>query len=86
MEHGSPLTGADVAYTINLAKTNPAVSYSNLVALGMIGATASGNTVTVAFKSPARTRRGRTSYGTMPSCPNRSGRRCPAPPRLRAQT
>jgi peptide/nickel transport system substrate-binding protein len=42
-----------VAYTINLAKTNPAVSYSNLVSLGLIGATASGNTVTVAFKSPA---------------------------------
>ena len=27
---GSALTGADVAYTINLAKTNPAVPYSNL--------------------------------------------------------
>ncbi|HUB70281.1 MAG TPA: ABC transporter substrate-binding protein, partial [Acidimicrobiales bacterium] len=47
------LTGADVAYTINLAKTNPGVGYSSLVPEGLIGATASGNTVTVTFKSPA---------------------------------
>jgi len=51
---GSPLTGADVAYSINLAKTNPAVPYSNLGSyLAGPGAVANGNTVTVHFKSPA---------------------------------
>ncbi|HYA45855.1 MAG TPA: ABC transporter substrate-binding protein [Acidimicrobiales bacterium] len=50
--NGSPLTGADVAYSINLAE-NPAIPYSALVSEGLIGATASGNTVTVTFKSPA---------------------------------
>ncbi len=49
---GSALTGADVAYTINLAKTNPAVPYSGLVQEGLLGATASGNTVTVKFSTP----------------------------------
>ncbi len=49
---GSALTGADVAYTINLAKTNPAVPWSNLVQVGLKGATAAGNTVTVHFSSP----------------------------------
>ncbi len=48
---GTPLTGADVAYSIGLAKTNPAVPYSNLG--GFINSvTASGNTVTVSFTSP----------------------------------
>jgi len=49
---GAPLTGADVAYTINLAKTNPAVPWSNLVQEGLKGATASGNVVKVSFSSP----------------------------------
>jgi len=49
---GTPLTGADVAYSINLAKTNPNVGYANLPGLGLVGAAASGNTVTVTFTSP----------------------------------
>ena len=50
---GSSLTGADVAYSINLAKTNPAVGYSNLGQyLVGSGAVASGNTVTIHFTSP----------------------------------
>jgi peptide/nickel transport system substrate-binding protein len=48
---GSPLTGADVAFSIGLAKTNPAVAYSNL-APNITGVTANGNTVTVNFTSP----------------------------------
>ncbi len=52
--NGSALTGNDVAYSINLAKTNPAVPYSNLGQyLSGPGAVASGNTVTVHFTSPA---------------------------------
>ncbi len=52
--NGSSLTGADVAFSINLAKTNPAVPYSNLGQyLSGPGAVASGNTVTVHFTSPA---------------------------------
>ena len=51
---GSTLTGADVAFSINLAKTNPAVPYSNLGQyISGPGAVASGNTVTVNFTSPA---------------------------------
>ncbi len=49
---GSALTGADVAYTINLAKANPAVPWSNLAQEGFKSASASGNTVTVSFASP----------------------------------
>ncbi len=48
---GTPLTGADVAYSISLAKTNPAVPYSNLGQF-IKSVTASGNTVTVNFTSP----------------------------------
>jgi peptide/nickel transport system substrate-binding protein len=48
---GSALTGADVAFTIGLAKTNPAVSWSNL-ATNINSVTANGNTVTVSFTSP----------------------------------
>ena len=51
--NGSALTGADVAYTINLANTNPAVPWSNLHSLGLIAATATGNSVSVTFNSPA---------------------------------
>ena len=51
--NGSSLTGADVAYSINLAKANPAVPYSNLGQYLWPGAVASGNTVTVHFTSPA---------------------------------
>lgn len=49
--NGSPLTGADVAFTIGLAKSNPAVPYS---ALGSYiqSVNASGNTVTVRFTNP----------------------------------
>jgi peptide/nickel transport system substrate-binding protein len=46
---GKPLTGADVAYSINLARTNASDTYSSLVAT-VANATASGNTVTVTFK------------------------------------
>jgi peptide/nickel transport system substrate-binding protein len=45
---GQPLTGADVAYTINLARTNKSDPYSSNVAT-VQSATASGNTVTVTF-------------------------------------
>jgi peptide/nickel transport system substrate-binding protein len=48
---GTPLTGADVAYSISLAKTNPAVPYSNLGQF-IKSVTANGNTVTVDFTSP----------------------------------
>jgi len=46
---GQPLTGADVAYSINLAKTNAAHPYATNVTT-VESATASGNTVTVKFK------------------------------------
>ena len=52
---GTPLTGADVAYSINLARTNKSDPYSFNVAT-VTSATASGNTVTVKFSSsPAYT-------------------------------
>ena len=73
--NGSALTGADVAYSINLAKTNPAVPYSNLgqylwAQARWPMATPSPST------SPARplTRPGKTTSGTSPSYPNRFGR------------
>lgn len=47
---GTPLTGADVAYSINLARTNKSDPYSSNVAT-VTGATAKGNTVTVTFGS-----------------------------------
>ena len=43
------MTGADVAFSINLARTNAADPYSPNVAT-VANATASGNTVTVTFK------------------------------------
>jgi peptide/nickel transport system substrate-binding protein len=46
---GQPMTAADVAYSINLARTNPADPYSPNVAT-VANATASGSTVTVTFK------------------------------------
>jgi peptide/nickel transport system substrate-binding protein len=46
---GTALTGADVAYSINLARTNATDPYSSNVAT-VANATASGNTVTVTFK------------------------------------
>jgi peptide/nickel transport system substrate-binding protein len=46
---GQPLTGADVAYSINMARTNAADPYATNV-LTVASATASGNTVTVTFK------------------------------------
>ena len=46
---GQPMTAADVAYSINLARTNAADPYSANVAT-VANATASGNTVTVTFK------------------------------------
>ena len=46
---GQPMTGADVAYSINLARTNAADPYSANAAT-VANATASGNTVTVTFK------------------------------------
>jgi peptide/nickel transport system substrate-binding protein len=48
--NGTPLTGADVAYSINLARTNKSDPFSSNVAT-VTGATASGNTVTVKFTS-----------------------------------
>lgn len=48
---GSALTGADVAFSIGLAKTNPSVPYSNLGQY-IKSVSASGNTVTVNFTSP----------------------------------
>jgi peptide/nickel transport system substrate-binding protein len=47
--NGTVLTGADVAYSINLARTNATDPYSANVAT-VASATASGNTVTVTFK------------------------------------
>jgi len=47
--NGTALTGADVAYSINLARTNATDPYSANVAT-VASATASGNTVTVTFK------------------------------------
>jgi peptide/nickel transport system substrate-binding protein len=47
--NGTPLTGADVAYSINLARTNAGDPYSANVAT-VANAAASGNTVTVTFK------------------------------------
>jgi peptide/nickel transport system substrate-binding protein len=47
--NGTTLTGADVAYSINLARTNATDPYSANVAT-VANATASGNTVTVTFK------------------------------------
>jgi peptide/nickel transport system substrate-binding protein len=46
---GQPLTGADVAYSINLARTTPADPYSANVAT-VANAVANGNAVTVTFK------------------------------------
>jgi len=46
---GQPMTGADVAYSINLARTNAADPFSPNVAT-VANATASGNKVTVTFK------------------------------------
>ncbi len=46
---GTPLTGADVAYSINLARTNATDPYSANVST-VADATANGNTVTVTFK------------------------------------
>lgn len=46
---GQPLTGADVAYSINLARTNASDPYNANVST-VASATASGNTVTVKFK------------------------------------
>jgi len=46
---GAALSGADVAYTINLARTNPGVPWRELAQLGLRGARAHGNTVTVSF-------------------------------------
>jgi peptide/nickel transport system substrate-binding protein len=48
--NGTPLTGADVAYSINLARTNTSDPFNSNVAT-VTGATASGNTVTVKFTS-----------------------------------
>lgn len=47
--NGTPLTGADVAYSINLARTNSTDPYSANVAT-VASAVANGNTVTVTFK------------------------------------
>jgi peptide/nickel transport system substrate-binding protein len=47
--NGTPLTGADVAYSINLAVTNATDPYAANVAT-VNKATANGNTVTVTFK------------------------------------
>ena len=46
---GQPMTAADVAFSINLARTNASDPYSANVAT-VANATASGNTVTVTFK------------------------------------
>jgi peptide/nickel transport system substrate-binding protein len=46
---GQPLTGADVAYSINLARTNSSDPYSANVTT-VANAAANGNTVTVTFK------------------------------------
>lgn len=49
---GAALTGADVAYTVNLAKTNLGAPWTELIQLGLKEAEASGNTVTVGFSAP----------------------------------
>jgi peptide/nickel transport system substrate-binding protein len=52
---GSALTSADVAYTIMLAKTNPAVPYSNLGPFIKSVTTPNSQTVVVNFKAGAYT-------------------------------
>ena len=49
MNNGAPLTGADVAYSINLSRTNTNSPYNANVAT-VKDAVAKGNTVTVTFK------------------------------------
>jgi peptide/nickel transport system substrate-binding protein len=46
---GQPLTGADVAFSINLARENPATDPYNENVASVKSATANGNTVTVTF-------------------------------------
>ena len=53
--NGKPLTCADVAYTIMLAKTNPAVPYSNLGAYLSGVSCTNATTAVVTFSSPAYT-------------------------------
>ncbi len=48
---GTPMTAADVAYSINLARTNKSDPFSSNVAT-VTSATASGSTVTVKFSNP----------------------------------
>ena len=49
--NGTPLTGDDVAYSINLAMTNKSDPFNSNVST-VKSATASGNTVTVTFNDP----------------------------------
>ncbi|MGD0441583.1 MAG: ABC transporter substrate-binding protein [Acidimicrobiales bacterium] len=53
--NGQPFTSADVAYTIMLAKTNPAVPYSNLGPYISGVSTPDSQTAVVHFSSPAYT-------------------------------
>src|SRR5215469_2504407 len=82
---GQPFTGADVAYTINMARTNAADPYATNV-LTVASATASGNTVAVKFKGTRGTPTGRPSCGRPRSCRSTSGRSCPRPRRSPART
>ena len=50
--NGTPMTPADVAFTYNLVKTNPAI---NLAGLQIISVSTSGNTVTLTFPNPQYT-------------------------------
>ncbi len=53
---GKPLTAADVAFTFNLLKQDPALDlYSLWSAAGLISATSSGNTAVLTFKQNAQT-------------------------------
>lgn len=52
---GQPLTGDDVAFTFNLLKAKPALDIDALWSSALKSVTASGNTVTLTFKSPAAT-------------------------------
>ena len=52
---GQPFTAADVAYTFNLMKKNPALDlYALWTGAGLTSVTATGNKVTMAFNQPAK--------------------------------
>ena len=72
--NGSSLTGADVAYSINLAKANPAVPYSNMASTSGRARPPAATRSRSTSPAPPRTPPGRTTCGTSPYCPRAPGR------------